>query len=78
MKENLKSGVEKAAKFRQHSNLNYKDRRAKIRTLQEDNFLPYPNADPDVLLDCIDDTILNEFENIYLDEWDEAVEEETM
>jgi len=33
LKESLKTGQEKAAKFRHQSNFNYKDRRAKIRTL---------------------------------------------
>ena len=68
MKDNPKSGAEKVAKFRQHSNSKYKQRRAKIRTLQEDKFIPYPDIGPEILLNCIDDTILNEFEKIHLNE----------
>ena len=68
LKDNPKTGQKKAAQFRQQSTSNYKDRRAKIRTLQEDYFLPYPDVDPDARIDCIDDTVLNEFENLHLSE----------
>ena len=41
LKDNPKVGDEKAAKYRQQSASNYKHRRAKIRSLREDNFLKY-------------------------------------
>ena len=69
LKDNPKAGQEKAAQFRQQSTSNYKDRRAKIRTLQEDYFIPY-DVDPDVIIDCFDDAILAECETIHLQEWD--------
>ena len=66
MKENLKSREEKAPKFYQHSNYNYNDIRVKMCTLQDKHILPYPDVDPDVLLDCIDNIILTKFEHIHL------------
>ena len=67
LKDNPKAGQEKAAQFRQQSTSNYKDRRAKIRTLQEDHFIPY-DVDPDVIIDCCDDAILAEYETLHLQE----------
>ena len=67
LKDNPNAGQEKAAQFRQQSTSNYKDRRAKIRTLQEDFFIPY-DVDPDVIIDCFDDAILAEHETIHLQE----------
>ena len=66
LKDNPKPGDEKAVKYHQQSASNCKHRRAKIRSLQEDNFFPYPDVDLDVLVDCIDDAILTEFENVHL------------
>ena len=74
LKDNPKSGDEKAAKYCQQSASNYNHRRAKIRSLQEDNFLPYPDVDPDVLIDCIGNAVLTEFENIHLQEWENMKE----
>ena len=68
LKDNPKAGDEKAAKYRQQSASNYRDRRDKVRSLQEDNFIPYPDVNPDVLIDCIDDASLSVFENIHLQE----------
>ena len=68
LKDNPRAGDEKAAKYRQQSASNYKDRMTKIRSLQDDNFLPYPDVDLDVLIDCIDDAILTEFGNNHLQE----------
>ena len=67
LKSNPSAGKEKAAKYRQQSSSNYRDRRAKIAHLQDENFLPYPDIDPDAFLDCIDDNILSEAENIIID-----------
>ena len=67
LKSNPSAGKKKAAKYRQQSSSNYRDRRAKIAHLQDENFLPYPDIDPDAFLDCIDDNILSEAENIIID-----------
>jgi len=62
--KNPKAGAEKAAKYRQQSVLNYQTRRAKINHLMEEHFLPYPDVDPDNFLDCLDNNILNEAEEM--------------
>ena len=66
LNKNPKAGVEKAAKYRQQSRANYQNRRAKINHLMETNFLPYKDVDPDAFLDCLDDNILNEAEEIFI------------
>ena len=64
LKDNPRAGEDKAAQYRQQSTSNYKDRRAQIRTLQDDFFIPY-DVDPDVIIDCLDDTILAEHDTIH-------------
>ena len=66
LKQNPKAGHEKAAKYRQQSSNNYRSRRAKIAHLQDENFLPYPDVDPDNFLDCLDDNILNEADEMLI------------
>ena len=60
-KENLNTEEDKGSNFRHQSNSNYKYYRVNICTFQEENIVPYLDAGPDILLDCIDETVLNNF-----------------
>ena len=66
LKETPRAGAEKATKFRQRPVSNYIDRRAKIRHLQDENFIPFPDEDFDTLFDYIYDIILNEAGDLLL------------
>ena len=66
LKKNPRVGAEKSAKFYQQSVTNYKEQYEILRHLQGMNFFSFPDEDPDALLNCIDNVILNEAKDLLL------------